>query len=217
MKKEMKTKRIIIIVAFFLGLMGIIFLLYDFMISKVNLAYETINLELYGNNVPEQVDADDVEKEPSNDSPAENKTPSKEVYKPNYIGYFEIPKINLNQGFVSMNSSDNTVEKNIQVIKPSNYPDVENGNFIVASHSGSSSISYFKNLYKLSINDIVYIRYNGYKYKYKIVDIYTVLKNGEVEIRRDLYKTTLTMITCTKNDNSSQTVYIAQLESRDVL
>ena len=43
----------------------------------------------------------------------------------------------------------------------SNYPDVAKGNLILASHSGTSSISFFKNLYKLEVNDDVYVNYNN--------------------------------------------------------
>ena len=40
----------------------------------------------------------------------------------------------------------------------------EKGNVILASHSGTSSISYFKNLYKLSIGDEAKIFYKGNVY-----------------------------------------------------
>ena len=43
------------------------------------------------------------------------------------------------------------------------------------------------------------------------MDIYYVEKNGLVLIKRDVEKTTLTLITCTKDDDTSQTVYIAEL------
>ena len=51
----------------------------------------------------------------------------------------------------------------------------------------------------------------GQKYKYSIVNIYIVPKNGKVPIYRNYNKTTLTLITCTKNDDTTQTVYIAEL------
>ena len=49
------------------------------------------------------------------------------------------------------------------------------------------------------------------KYVYKIVNIYEVEKDGTVAIYRNYDKTTLTLITCTKNNDASQTVYIAEL------
>lgn len=114
-----------------------------------------------------------------------------------------------------MNSTRNNVDYNMQIIKPSNYPDVEKGNFIIASHSGTSNISYFKNLYKLIVGDEVIVYYNNIKYIYKIVKIYNHPKNGEVAIYRDENKTTITLITCTKNDNNNQTIYIGELINKN--
>ena len=45
----------------------------------------------------------------------------------------------------------------------------------------------------------------------KIVDIYYEKKTGTVRILRDKNKTTLTLITCTKDDEAHQTIYIAEL------
>jgi len=132
-----------------------------------------------------------------------------------YIGYLEIPKINFKKGFVDINSQDNDVNKNIAVISSSKFPNIEKGNFIIAGHSGTGVQSYFKNLYKLSTNDKVYVYYKNVKYTYKIVNIYKQPKNGKIAIYRDYNKTTLTLVTCTKNDKTSQTVYIAELESKD--
>ena len=58
---------------------------------------------------------------------------------------------------------------------------------------------------------MAYITHKGTKYSYKIVNIYNVEKNGRVTIYRNYDKTTLTLITCTKNNDASQTVYIAEL------
>ena len=49
------------------------------------------------------------------------------------------------------------------------------------------------------------------KYHYKIKDIYNVSKNGSVGLRINKNVSTLTLITCTKNDKNSQTVYIREL------
>ena len=83
-------------------------------------------------------------------------------------------------------------------------------NFILAAHSGTSSVSFFKDLYKLKLNDEVIITYKDKEYKYIIKNIYTDTKDGNVTIKRNKDKTTLTLITCTKNDNKTQTIYIAE-------
>ena len=144
-------------------------------------------------------------------------TNSKQQTKKNnyYIGYLEIPKVDFKRGFVDINSKDNVVGKNISIISGSKYPDVDKGNFIIAGHSGTGIHSYFKNLYKLKTGDKAYVYYKDVKYTYKIVKIYKQPKNGSVSIYRNYNKTTLTLVTCTKNDKKSQTVYIAELESKD--
>ena len=48
------------------------------------------------------------------------------------------------------------------------------------------------------------------KYSYKIVDIYEVEKDGTVAIYRDYSKSVLTLITCTRNSDTKQTVYILE-------
>ena len=49
------------------------------------------------------------------------------------------------------------------------------------------------------------------KYTYRIVNIYTQPKTGKLAIYRDYSKTTLTLITCTNNDSTTQTIYISEL------
>jgi LPXTG-site transpeptidase (sortase) family protein len=130
-----------------------------------------------------------------------------------YIGNITIPKINLNKGFTDINSEYNTVNKNVQVVKGSTYPDQKNGNFILAAHSGTSYLAYFKNLYKLEKGDLAYVTYKNMKYTYKIVNIYEQEKTGKIAIYRDVNKTCLTLVTCTKNSKTKQTIYILELEN----
>ena len=99
------------------------------------------------------------------------------------------------------------------MVKQSNYPDVLNGNFILAAHSGNSYLAYFKNLYQLTLGDKAYINYKNHRYTYKIVNIYQQEKTGKIAIYRDLNKNTLTLITCTKDSKTQQTIYILELES----
>ncbi len=122
----------------------------------------------------------------------------------------EIPKINLKQEFYPNDKEKNNVDKNIQVIETSKMPNIKGGNLILASHSGSSDIAYFKNLDKLTINDTAYIYYQNKKYKYVISKIYDVEKTGYVNIQRNKNKQTLTLITCKKNTNK-QTIFIGYL------
>ena len=131
-----------------------------------------------------------------------------------YIGYLEIKKINLKQGILSKNSYYNSVKYNIQTLSTSDYPDKSLGNVILAAHSGTGYLAFFKNLYKLVLGDEAKITYKGYTYTYKIVNIYNVPKNGKVRVNRDVHKTCLTLITCTHNSKTEQTVYILELTSK---
>ena len=212
MDEKIKKNRILIVIMFLIGLTGIILLSYDYISSKVRLTFETVNLELHGNEEPKKIDkGSEEEKQIEDKNKEENNENTTANTNSDYFGYLEIPKINLTQGLVRLESKNNNVNKNIQTIYPSTYPDVSNGNLILAAHSGSSSIAYFKNLYLLNNNDQVNVIYNNEKYIYNIINIYTVPKNGQVAIYRDLNKTTLTLITCTKNDETTQTVYISEL------
>ena len=65
----------------------------------------------------------------------------------------------------------------------------------------------------LEVNDDIVIHYNNKKYVYKIDKIYNEKKTGRVRILRNKNNTTLTLITCTKDDNYHQTIYIAYLTS----
>jgi LPXTG-site transpeptidase (sortase) family protein len=89
-------------------------------------------------------------------------------------------------------------------------PDIENGNLILAGHSGNARVSYFKNLNKLKLDDTAIIIYNNKEYNYKVVDIYEIDKTGDAEIIRDENKNTLTLITC-KHNTKKQIVIICEM------
>lgn len=118
----------------------------------------------------------------------------------NYLARINIPKIGINRYLYNIDSKMNNVNKNIEILKGSDMPDAENGNFILAAHSGYSSIAYFHNLYKLEIGDIVILNYKNNNYKYIVSDMYDVLKTGKITVKRDKNKTAITMITCKGED-----------------
>ncbi|MBQ9018941.1 MAG: sortase [Bacilli bacterium] len=128
-----------------------------------------------------------------------------------YLGVLEIPRIGLKRGFYNVGSKYNRIEYNVTMVGGSSLPDVENGNLVLIAHSGDAYISYFAYLWMLGVGDHAYVTYNGRKYDYQIVNIYEVEKNGFAVIRRNLDRTTLTMITCTKDNDFTQTIYIAEL------
>lgn len=174
----------------------------DVVFSEMNLAISELNKDTL-----EQIDNNDTEEEKVIDKKEEKK----EQYYEEYIGVLEISKINFYKGFYNKNSGLNNVDYNLYVLPESSYPDVVNGNLMIAGHSGNYNNSYFANLYKLNVGDTAKVTYKGKKYTYKITDIYYEKKTGTVRILRDKNKTTLTLITCTKDDEAHQTIYIAEL------
>jgi sortase A len=157
----------------------------------------------------EEVDiAETIEEVVDETVPEETTTP---VINYNYIGYLDIPKINLKRGFVSLNSKYNSISYNVMLIKGSSMPDVKNGNLILAAHRGNSSVSFFDKLYKLNLGDEANVTYNDKVYTYKLVNTYLEAKDGTIAIYRDENKTTLTLITCTRGDKKTQTVFIFEL------
>ena len=150
----------------------------------------------------------DYIKNTSKDNKTSNIDPNtKPIY--NYIAVLEIPKINLKQGLVNKYSKYNNVKYNIEIIDGSNYPNINGTNFILAAHSGTSKVAYFKDLNKLTDDDIIYLYYLGNKYTYKINKHYEVLKTGYIDIERDRTVNAITLITC--KDDDYQLVYLGYL------
>ncbi len=209
-KKQSPTK--VAFIAALIIIVGGFFLLYDYIESKKVLAYDYISNYYYNGielvekpvyEISEEENTREEIKEEENEGPVTDE----------YIGYLIIPKINLTKGFVDKRSSENDVEKNILVIEGSNYPDVERGNFILAGHSGTGWKAFFNELYQLELNDTAYVTYKGKKYIYNLVNIYKQPKTGTVAIYRNYDVRTLTLITCTNYDQTTQTIYILELTS----
>lgn len=188
---------------------GIPLLLSNYIKEKRDVVFSEMNLALSEINTR---DIENDEEEPIVEEPTEEVKEDNNNYTyEEYLGVLDIPKINFYKGFYSKTSSLNNVQFNLFVLKESDYPDVVNGNLIIAGHSGNYNNSYFNDLYKLSIDDTVTVHYQGKDYTYKITKIYNEKKTGTVRILRNKNKTSLTLITCTNGDNYHQTIYIAEL------
>lgn len=203
-KSKRKNKSWFIIIGSLLFLAGISLVSYDHFSNKQLDTKEKQALEEFY-NIEEDTEGDNTE-EPQKQEEV------KEQVKVNYIAVLKIPKINLERGLVDPNSYLNNVKYNLQWIDGSSMPDQENGNVIIAGHSGSARISYFRKLDKLAIGDEAFIDYKGKVYNYKIVDIYDIDKTGTAEIIREKNKSTLTLITC-RHNTKKQIVVICELES----
>jgi len=206
-KQDKRKKRIspstIATIATVIILIGGFFLSYNYIQAKKIMAFDYISNVFYTTDYTVIEQDGEIEEETSEEEngPVTN----------DYIGYLMIPKINLTKGFLNKNAPDNDVEKNILVVEGSSYPDVNKGNLILAGHSGTGWKAFFNDLYKLEIKDSLYITYKNKKYEYKITNIYTQPKVGTIAIYRNYNKTTLTLVTCTNNDSTTQTIYISEL------
>jgi len=232
-EKSIKKNKIIISISIVSIVIGLCLVIQPYYSMKKNVVYDKIGFQIYNSDVLNKLDEQKEDGDDSSSSSGNNKddTEKKEEKKTDekqgnntskkennntkttmrYIGTIEISKIKLKKGFVSPGSKYNNIEYNVTILKGFDYPNVKNGNFILAAHSGTRPIAYFKDLYKLKVGDSVVITYDKKTYTYKIVKIYNQKKQGYVTIYRNMNKTTLTLITCTKNDKKSQTVYIAEL------
>ena len=208
-----------IIIGVIISVLGIMVIGSDYYLSLKHEVFDDMNKAYYEQNVvisdePEEIDNDNQENTNNNQASIVESEDGKNNNKivENYIAYLRIPKIELNRGFYNITSTLNNVNKNIYVHPASTFPNnVSGNNLILASHSGSSSISYFKKLYKLELEDDVYLEYNGKTFHYKIKNIYTVPKDGTVALRVKQDASTISLITCTKGDSKTQTIYISEL------
>ena len=200
------SNRTVVIISFIVIIIGILWVSSNYLAGKKNKAYEKINISLFSENNGVVVD-----NTPQNIAIAEVEVDDKNKNK-NYLGILKIDKINLEQGFYDKDNELNNVDKSVTLLGPSDYPDQKNGNTILVAHSGSSYLGYFKHLWQLNKGDLASVVYKGKTYVYKIVNIYNDVKDGDVTIYRNKNKTTLTMITCTKDSDTEQTIYIAELQ-----
>ena len=214
MSKKIKLQNsTILIIGIIIVLIGVFIGLYDFIDDKKNKLYSEMNVDLFENEQPEIIEEETEYKEPEKQEEIieEEKENTNNLPVESYLGILEIPKIRLKRGFYNINSKYNKVDYNITIINGSTYPEEKNNNLILAAHSGNCTICYFNDLYKLKINDEAYLYYKDTKYKYKLVKTYEEQKDGTVAIYRDYDKNCLTLITCTRNSNNKQTIYIFEL------
>lgn len=208
----MKKFKLQIAAGVILVICGTLVFLNDYIKEKRDVVFSEMNLALSSLVEDDSTKEEEVNNEEEVVNEIDTSTEEDNVYYyEEYLGIIDIPKIDLYKGFYSKDSDLNNVKFNLYVLPTSDYPNVNNGNLIIAGHSGNYNNSYFGNLYKLSVSDDITIHYNNKDYIYKIDNIYNVEKTGTVQIFRKRNETTLTLITCTKDDDYHQTIYIAYL------
>lgn len=204
-KNKIKNKRysILIMIGIYFIFLGSSYLIYN---QYNNKKQDSINDGLIEDYFKVE---DEIIETPQKEIEEEKPVPKEKI---DYIAVLEIPKIKLKRGIVDKNSSYNNVNRNIYTLKETTMPDEEdNSHIMLASHSGNSYISYFKNLNKLNLNDEVYFFYKNNKYVYKVIKKYEVEKTGTVKLSKK-NSSDITLITCVSGTNN-QIVLVANLES----
>jgi len=210
-KKHIRKSHLLLFGSF-LVFLGVVVILWNHLMAIRNVVFSDMQIAI-SNSIPDntsEIVIDTPTADEINEQQPEVVTPPPINYD-KYLGVLEIPRIGLKRGFYGLDSRFNDIQYNVTVVRGSTMPDVVNGNLILMAHSGNTYVGYFAYLYQLQIGNDAYVTYNGNRYHYKLVNIYNVPKVGKVRVVRSFNKTTLTLITCTKNDLSSQTVYILEL------
>ena len=196
---KIKNKNKIIIVLGLLLLFGSLFLLINKYQNQEQL-----------NKVEERAIEVFFEEKQEIEEPVETKKEETEEAEINYIAVLEIPKINLKRGLVSITDPLNNVNKNVQILDETIFPNGDNkSHVILAGHSGTGRNAYFRNLHKLDMKDKIYFYYKNIKYIYEVSNIYEVEKKGQVSLKLT-QSSDIALITCVSGTNK-QVVYIATL------
>ena len=211
MNKNKKLNKIKKSQLYFIGsllvLIGVVCLSFNFILTVKAELFDEMKFKFFEEDDSNVVNDTSVVKKVDGDDAGEGKY--KDNY--NYIGYLEIPKIGLKRGFLDKKSKYNNIEYNITVSSQADFPDKKGGNLILFAHSGNAYIAFFNYLYKLNTGDKAYVTYKNKKYEYKMAKVEVQPKTGEVVIHRNFDVTTLTLITCTNNDSTTQTIYIFEI------
>lgn len=206
--QKRKNKKSRVILGSLLILMGIMiplskYLYLNYLDNKGNEKIETF----FEKQEQEVIDVD------TNTNQEEVKTNNNVSY--DYIAVLEVPSISLKRGLVDKNSKANNVSQNVQILGKSDMPDVNNGTLYLASHSGTSHISFFKHLDKVKNEDPIYIYYNHVRYIYKVTKIYEEVKDGNISVYKDRSKTNLILTTCTPNHKGYQLIVVSELVNQE--
>ena len=117
-----------------------------------------------------------------------------------YFAIIEIPKIDVN--------------KNLLVHEISEFRKDGASMIVIAGHSGTSKVAYFRNLYKLEVGDEVKLYYGGNCYQYLVREIESQEKTGKLYLKNYQGLGVIVLITCTKNDDKHQTIYYAEIDKK---
>lgn len=124
------------------------------------------------------------------------------------IGLIEIPSINISYPILD-NSSEELLK--ISVCRFSGPLPNRNGNLCIAGHNYKNSMMFSK-LYKLNINDSIFITdLNNVRLEYIIYEKFKVKENN-LDCTKDTSDTQITLITCNDTNNKERIVIKAKVK-----
>lgn len=124
------------------------------------------------------------------------------------IGLIEIPKINISYPIL-LNSNEDLLK--ISVCRFSGPLPNREGNLCIAGHNYKNSMMFSK-LYKLNINDSIYVTdLNNTKLEYIVYDKFKVKENN-LECTKNTHNIEITLITCNNSNNSERIVIKAKMK-----
>lgn len=113
----------------------------------------------------------------------------------NIIAYLSIPKISLFNVPIEYGTNKNVLSKAIGLFENSN---IEGGNICLAAHNRSKTVSYFRNLWKLSTGDEIILKTKAKFTTYTVMFKTEVLSNDWTYLQNEK-EDYITCITCIDN------------------
>lgn len=214
--QERQSKNVNVTISILLIFIGLFLVTFNYFSGIKSNLFNKKNIELIEQKIVMNEVLDEINNDSSNEEIIDYTIENEEDFQvgiDEYIGILNVPKVDIKRGFLSPESQYNSIAYNVAVMPKSTMPNQKNGNLILAAHRGNSAVSFFDKLYLLELGDIATINYHNKLYTYKLVNIYYEDKDGELTIRRNPEKTILTLVTCTRDDKTKQTVFIFELDN----
>ena len=216
----MKNKKITSMFLIFLGLLflsGALLLLTSILKQKEVEDQYSIIEDTAITSILENVKKDTEMIDENIDLEALEKDELAEVIKKGSFGILKVPAIDI-KAPVTMGLSNNILKYYIGMYTSSDAPGTVGGNSAFAAHSvipntGNCQYCFFNHIDKLKNNDsIVLYWHNGYKYIYKVTNVYIKkIKESDIAYQKIEKDSLLTLVTCSEGNNDFRTFVVAKL------
>lgn len=125
------------------------------------------------------------------------------------VARLRIPKIKLELPIYDKDSPNNTIAKNVEVLKESSNLESDAGMILLAAHSGVGEIAYFQELDQLERGDSVWLLFKAKQEEYEVVEKAIQNKSGSIQFSKRKQKM-LILTTCMPHQKGKQLIVIAE-------